>query len=404
VTLSVIQDRRRTFVLAWKETRVQDERARFVVEADSGEFALAELCRDYGISRKTGYKWLARFETEGVAGLADRSRAPRTQPRAVSEKIEQQIVELRTRHPNWGERTLKSWLQQHDDEQAWPAAATIGALLKRRGLTVPRKRRPRARPSAELSSVTAANQVWGIDFKGWFRTQDGSRCDPLTITDVHSHYLLRCQVVRQCDEAHVRPLLVAVFREHGLPERIRSDNGPPFATTGRGGLSRLAVWWIRLGILPERIQPGHPQQNGRHERMHRTLKQQTTRPAARNLRAQQKAFDEFRQEYNQERPHQGLGMATPGSLYEPSGREYPRRLPELAYPAGWILRRVTDSGEVKHQGRRFFLSEVLGGEVVGLEEIDEQHYRLWFGPVELGLLDRRQWQMQESARRGRRRR
>lgn len=390
--------------MGWKETRVQDERARFVLEADEGEVAIAELCREYGISRKTGYKWMARFESEGVAGLADRSRAPHTQPRAVSDEVEQQIVELRTLHCRWGERTLKSWLEQHHDDKPWPAAATIGAILKRRGLTVPRKRRQRASPSTELNAATAVNQVWGIDFKGWFRTQDGSRCDPLTISDLHSRYLLRCQVVRRCDEAHVRPLLVAAFRQYGLPERIRSDNGPPFATTGRGGLSRLAVWWIRLGIVPERIEPGQPQQNGRHERMHRTLKQYTAQPAARTLRAQQKAFNEFRKEYNDQRPHQGLGMATPASLYAPSGREYPRRLPELTYPAGWILRRVTASGEVKHQGQRFFLSEVLGGEVVGLEQIDDEHYRLWFGPAELGLLDRRQWQMKESARRGRRRR
>lgn len=390
--------------MGWKETRVQDERARFVLEADAEEVALAELCREYGISRKTGYKWIARFHSEGIAGLADRSRAPHTQPQAVSEQIEQQIVELRTKHPKWGERTLKSWLEKHRDDESWPAAATIGAILKRRGLTVPRKRRPRATPSTELHAATAANQVWGIDFKGWFRTQDGSRCDPLTISDLHSRYLLRCQLVRRCDDAHVRPLLVAAFREYGLPERIRSDNGPPFATTGRGGLSRLAVWWIRLGIVPERIEPGKPQQNGRHERMHRTLKQYTAQPAARTVRAQQKAFDEFRKEYNEQRPHQGLGMATPASLYAASGREYPRRLPELEYPAGWILRRVTASGEVKHQGRRFFLSEVLEGQIVGLEEIDDEHYRLWFGPAELGLLDRRQWQMKQSARKGRRRR
>jgi transposase InsO family protein len=390
--------------LGWKETRVQDERARFVLEADAEEVALAELCREYGISRKTGYKWIARFQSEGVAGLADRSRAPHTQPQAVSEQIEQQIVELRTQHPRWGERTLKSWLEQHRDDESWPAAATIGAILKRRGLTVPRKRQPRATPSTELNTATAANQVWGIDFKGWFRTQDGSRCDPLTISDLHSRYLLRCQVVRRCDDAHVRPLLVAAFREYGLPERIRSDNGPPFATTGRGGLSRLAVWWIRLGIVPERIEPGKPQQNGRHERMHRTLKQYTAQPAARTVRAQQKAFDEFRKEYNEQRPHQGLGMATPASLYAASGREYPRRLPELKYPAGWIQRRVTASGEVKHQGQRFFLSEVLEGQIVGLEEIDDEYYRLWFGPAELGLLDRRQWQMKQSARKRRRRR
>jgi hypothetical protein len=255
-----------------------------------------------------------------------------------------------------------------------------------------------------LSAVTAANQVWGIDFKGYFRTGDGSRCDPLTVTDLHSRYLLRCHIVSQCDEAHVRPLLVAAFREYGLPERIRSDNGPPFATTGRAGLSRLAVWWIRLGIVPERIEPGKPQQNGRHERMHRTLKRQTATPPARNRRAQQKAFDQFRTEYNQERPHQGLGMATPQSVYEASEREYPRRLPEISYPGGWKLRRVTASGEVNHQGKRFFLSEVLDGEVVGIESVDDEHDRIWFGPVELGLLNRGQWRMQESARPGRRRR
>lgn len=373
--------------MGWRETRVADERLRFIREVETGDETVAALCRHYAISRKTGYKWLERYHDEGVAGLLDRSRAPRRQARRVEPATEAAILELRGRYPHWGERKIKAWLERERPEQHWPAASTIGALLKRRGLTQPPRRRRRATPSLTLRTAERPNQIWSIDFKGWFLTADGRRCDPLTLCDVDSRFLLRCQALERATEAFVRPLLIGAFREHGLPDAIRSDNGPPFASIGLAGLSRLSVWWLRLGIWPDRIEPGRPEQNGRHERLHRTLKRETATPPARTGRRQQRAFDRFRREYNEERPHQALGMATPASRYCPSTREYPERLPELEYPAGLELRRVEAHGDVSFRARRFFLSETLAGEVVALEELEEG-WQVWFGPLELGLLER----------------
>jgi transposase InsO family protein len=362
---------------------------KFILEAEAAERPLAEVCRAYGISRKTGYKWLQRYQSEGVGGLADRSRAPRQRPNAISNQIEQQVLELRAQRPYWGERKLHCFLERERPQQGWPAPSTIGALLKRHGLTHPPRRRRRATPSPQLSTATEPNLVWAIDFKGHFLTADGQRCDPLTISDTASRYLLRCQAVEKTDGAHVRALLEATFREYGLPAAIRSDNGPPFASVGLGGLSRLAVWWIRLGVMPERIEPGHPEQNGRHERLHRTLKQETANPPKATGRAQQKAFDAFRKQYNQERPHEALEMNTPASVYVPSPREYPARLPEIEYPEQFRLRRVQVHGDIVFGNRGIFLSEVLSGEVVALEE-QEQGWRVWFGPLELAWLDEKE--------------
>lgn len=368
---------------------MQDERLQLCLEFEAGELSRAEICRRYGVSGKTGYKWFAEYKRLGAAGLADRSRARHNQPHAVDAETVGAILALRARHPSWGERKLKAWLERERGERPWPCASSIGAVLKRYGLTSPPKRRRRASPSHELAEPSAANQVWAIDFKGWFRTGDGRRCDPLTLTDVHTRYLLRCQGVDATGGAFVRPLLEAAFREYGMPARMRSDNGPPFASTGVGGLSRLSVWWLRLGIALERIEPGRPEQNGRHERMHRTLKQETARPPERTLRAQQRAFDRFRLEYNEERPHEALQMATPGSLYEPSPRRFPGRLPEMEYPAGYALRVVEQHGDVSWRFGRFFLGEVLSGETVGFEEVQDG-WRVWFGPLRLAYLDARQ--------------
>lgn len=370
---------------------MQDERLRLCQEFEAGELSRAEICRRYGVSGKTGYKWFSEYKRLGVAGLADRSRAPHNQPHAVDAEAVREILAARARHPSWGERKLKAWLERKQAGRKWPCASSIGAVLKRHGLTSPSKRRRRASPSHQLAEPRGANQVWAIDFKGWFLTGDGRRCDPLTLTDVYTRYLLRCQGVDETGAAFVRPLLEAAFREYGLPARMRSDNGAPFASTGVGGLSRLSIWWLRLGIGLERIEPGHPEQNGRHERMHRTLKQETARPPARTLRAQQRAFDRFRREYNEERPHEALAMATPGSLYELSARPFPSRLPEMEYPAGLALRIVQQHGDVHWRYGRFFLGEVLSGETVGFEEV-EDGWRVWFGPLPLAYLDARQMQ------------
>ena len=375
--------------MGWKETRVQDERLQFILEVRAGEESLAALCRRYGVSRKTGYKWLARYAEHGVEGLADRSRKPLQQPRAVDLATREAIVALRARFPSWGERKLKAWLERERPERAWPAASTIGALLKRCELTRPAQRRWRATPSERLVAAEQPNQVWAIDFKGWFRTGDGSRCEPLTLSDTHSRYLLRCQALERSSGPFVRALLAAAFREYGLPTRIRSDNGAPFASTGVGGLSRLSVWWLRLGVMPERIQPGHPEQNGRHERLHRTLKGETAQPPRRNARAQQQAFARFQRIYNEERPHEALAMATPASVYRPSPRPFPERLPELEYPSGFVRRRVAAHGDISWLFERVLLGEALAGETVGVEEL-EAGWRIWFGPLPLAWLDARQ--------------
>ncbi len=349
---------------------------------------MAELSRRYGVSRPTGYKWAERYEARGWEGLQDESRAPHQHPNAIAEGVEEAILELRRTHPTWGPRKLRARLERARPQWSWPVASTIGALLKREGLVAPRGRRRKTPPYAQpFAAAGTCNAVWCSDFKGWFRTGDGRRCDPLTMSDAYSRYLLRCQAVGRADGEHVRAVLEAAFREYGLPEAMRTDNGPPFAAPSLGGLSRLAVWWIRLGIRPERIAPGQPEQNGRHERMHRTLKAETASPPAADRRAQQRAFDRFRREYNEERPHEALGQQTPASLYAPSPREYPARLQEMAYPAGCVLRRVREHGVISWKDHNVFLTHALSGEVVGLEALDERYYRVYFGPLLLGTFD-----------------
>lgn len=374
--------------MPWQESCVMDQRIRFVLERERDEVSMAELCRAYGVSRKTGYKWLARALGEGLDRLKDRSRAPQRHPNQTPPAIEQAVLALRARHPHWGPKKLRRRLEDLDGHTAWPARSTIGELLRQRGLTHDRKRARRATPSQQpLSHCDQANRVWCIDFKGWFRTGDGQRCEPLTLSDGFTRYLLRCQVMPDTRTEAIQPLLEAAFREFGLPQAIRSDNGPPFASNALGGLSRLSVWWIKLGIVPERIEPGKPQQNGRHERMHRTLGQETARPPASNLRAQQRRFNAFRQEFNEIRPHEALALDTPGSQYQISPRPYPARPAEIVYPSDWLCRRVRSNGQIKLQGRQFFVSETLIGEPVGFEPLDDRCWRLYFGPVPLGLFD-----------------
>lgn len=374
--------------MPWRTTCPMDERTQFVAARLAREESMSVLCRRFGISRKTGYKLWARYEAAGPVGLLARSHAPHRQPHAMAAEVEQAVLALRAQHPRWGPRKLRAWLQQRRAGARWPAASTIGEVLHRHGLTVPRPRRLHAQPS-QRSTPEGANDVWAADFKGWFRTGDQQRCDPLTISDVFSRYLLRCQVVAGVADPLVRPRFEATFREYGLPRAIRTDNGPPFASLAAGGLSRLAVWWVRLGIRPERIAPGHPEQNAQHERMHRTLKEETAQPPQRTGRAQQRAFDRFRSIYNYERPHEALGQRPPASVYQASPRPFPERLPELAYQTACVVRRALPNGEIRWRGRRVYISQCLAGECVGLEEIADGHWRVCFGPIELGWLDAR---------------
>lgn len=365
-----------------------DERNEFINDYLKKDIPISDICNRFGISRKTGYKWIERYDKEGRAGLAERSRAPHTQPLAIEEAVAAEIVELRQLHPTWGARKIRELLMRLDGEWPWPAASSIGALLKREGLIVGRQTRKRTPPYTQpLEHAEASNQVWCADFKGWFLCGDGKRCDPLTITDAYSRYLLRCRVVAKTDGVHVRAVFEASFREYGMPEAMRTDNGPPFASCAPGGLSRLSMWWMKLGIRHERIQPGCPEQNGRHERMHRTLKAETTNPPGANLRRQQVMFQQFETEYNQVRPHEAIGFQTPSELYVGSARNYPSRLPELEYPVGVHLRRISQQGSLKWKGGRTFLSEVLARETVGLLEIDEERFEVYYGSLLLGQLD-----------------
>ena len=365
-----------------------EERMKFVMDYESQEYSKAALCRIYGISRPTCNKWLARYGQAGVVGLADQSRAPKRHPNQVSPEIEEAILAVRREHPHWGPKKLRVLLKQAMPRGSWPATSTIGEILSRHGLTVPRKRRRRTPPYTQpFAACDGPNAVWCGDFKGWFRTGDGSRCDPLTISDAHSRKLLRCQVVKDTGFETTRGLFEATFRQYGLPLAIRTDNGTPFAGRGIGGLSRLSVWWIRLGIVPERIEPGKPQQNGRHERMHRTLKAETAKPPARTLRAQQRAFDRFREEFNHVRPHEALEMATPASVYEYSPRPYPERLGPVEYPAGLTVRIVQKRGEFYWHRHSVFLGEAFVREHVGLEPLDGRYWTVYFGERVLGVFD-----------------
>jgi transposase InsO family protein len=374
--------------MPWKTSGVVDQRRKFVQEYESEQWSMAELCRDYEISRETGYKWLKRSREEGEEGLENRSRAANRHPNQTAPAIEQQVLHLREQFPRWGARKLRAYLQGKQPGVAWPAASTMGELLHREGLTARRRRRRKTPPyNQPFQCAKEPNQVWCADFKGWFRTADQERIDPLTISDASSRFLLRCQAVEKTDTPRVRAIFEAAFREYGLPLALRTDNGPPFASRAIAGLSPLAIYLMKLNIVPERIAPGHPEQNGRHERMHRTLKAETAQPPAPNRRAQQKAFDEFRRVYNEHRPHQGLDMKTPASCYVSSAREYPRRLREPEYQSGLQVRRVRSCGRFGWKGRHVFVSETLRNEPIGLEQIDDDTWIVYFAAFPLALFD-----------------
>ena len=364
-----------------------DERVKFCFEHSLGQESMTDLCRKYGISRQSGYKWLGRYEAEGFGGLNDRSRAPHNRPNTMPRDIEELIVAERRRRPTWGPKKLLAVLARSYPKLQLPARSTVAVLLQRRGLVAAR-RKPQRTPTYEgpFTTCRAPNELWCADFKGNFRMSNGRVCNPFTLTDAHSRYLLRCDGLTRIDEFAVRPLLEAAFREHGLPLAIRTDNGPPFASRTVAGLSRLSIWWIKLGIRPERIEPGKPTQNGRHERMHRTLKQETAAPPKRNMEEQQLAFDCFRKSYNDERPHEALGQDVPAQHYRPALRLYPSKLREPEYGDGLELRKV-HKGYLKWRGKQIYLSETLERETVGIEELGDGKWLVYFGPLSLGILN-----------------
>lgn len=378
--------------MPWLETSPVEQRERFIADHRRGLYTMTELCARYGTSRKSGYKWLERFEEGGRGGLRDRSRAPHHCPHQISREVAQLICAARRAHPSWGPAKLLEWLAPRHPGVAWPAVSTAGALLARRGLVKQRRRRrPHQHPGVVPPTTTAPNDLWTADFKGHFRTRDGLYCYPLTIADQHTRYLLACQGLRSTKGRDVRGVFAQAFRTFGLPHAIRTDNGVPFATTGIHGLSQLNVWWLRLGIQHQRILPAHPQQNGAHERMHKTLKAGAIRPPRGTLAAQQRAFNTFRTEYNEERPHATLGGRPPGTLYRPSPRAYPEQLPPLEYPGHFLVKRVPNAGTFRLKHRLLFIANALKQHHIGLEEVDDGIWSIYFGRVLLARLDERDY-------------
>jgi putative transposase len=376
--------------MSWSVETPMSQRREFVEDAQRALYTMRELCARYGISRRIGYKWLTRYRELGLAGLADQSRRPQHSPTQLDGELAALCVDARHRHPTWGPRKLLAYLERRHRCQHWPAASTVGALLKREGLTAPRRRRrPLGHPGRPMSVMDQPNAVWTADFKGQFRTGDGVYCYPLTIIDGYSRSLLACEALLHPTHAASQPVFADLFRRLGLPERIRTDNGIPFATSALGRLSQLSVWWIKLGITPELIEPAHPQQNGRHERLHRTLKAETTKPPAQTARAQQRRFRAFQAEFNEERPHEALDGDTPASWYHRSSRRVLEHPADPEYPSHFEVRYVSRNGGVRWHNHWVNVSHVLAEEYVGLDEIDDGVWSVYFGPVLLGRFHER---------------
>lgn len=367
-----------------------DERRRFIGDHAHGLYDMTELSARYGISRKTGYKWVARFEAEGRAGLVDRSHAPHACPHRISREVAQLIVAARGAHPSWGPRKLLAWLGPRHPGLELPAISTAGDLLARRGLVKKRRRRRQHTHPGVVPAVThEPNDLWTADFKGHFKTRDGVYCYPLTVADQHTRFLLACQGLSSIHGWRVRPVFERLFHEYGLPRAIRTDNGVPFATRGLHGLSQLNVWWMRLGIVHQRIRPARPQENGCHERMHKTLKYEATKPPQKNRLAQQRRFHTFQAEYNDERPHEALGGKPPASCYTSSPRPYPAHLPALEYPGHFLVKPVTAAGNLRFKHKLLFIAHALAHHRIGFDEVADGVWSIYFGTVLLGRLDER---------------
>lgn len=375
--------------MPWKETCVEDQRVRFVSDWLSGKYTKTALCTCYEISRPTGDKWIKRCEAAGPWGLLDRSRRPHFHPAAVSERQREMIIGVKLEHMDWGPKKVLDWLRRHHPAGRWPVDSTAGEILRREGLVKERRRRRRVAAYTEpFALCTEANEHWSADFKGNFALGSGRRCYPLTISDNCSRYVLACRGLRQTRHGVVRPWFEWVFREYGLPRAIRTDNGPPFASLALGGVTQLSKWWIRLGIRPERIKPGTPSQNGRHERMHRSL-ESGVHPIQSTMSAQQRQFDRWVEEFNWERSHEALGRMTPGSMYVASPRPYPVKLPDLAYPSGVVVRQVRQNGEIKWRGKLIYISDVLAQEPVSLTQVADDRWEIRYSFHLLGYLNER---------------
>jgi len=376
--------------MSWNKTDKAQEQRLFIDDWFKKELTFSDLCQYYKISRKTGYKLVNRFKHEGGLAFEELSRTRHHHPNETPEAVKASLLAMKARYPHWGPVTIKHKLAVNEPKVHWPAASTIGEIFKKYGLTKPRKYRRKVPPYTQpFKQCDAPNRVWSADFKGEFRLGMGQYCYPLTITDNYSRYLLACDGMEGIHTMPAKRCFERVFIENGLPEVIRTDNGTPFCSPGIGGLSALSVWFLKLGIMPERIEAGHPEQNGRHERMHRTLKEATTTPVLATMRQQQKRFDDFKQEYNDERPHQGIDMMTPSKLYQKSTRCYPSKLDEVCYPDEYIIRKVRHNGEIKWFGKKYYVSITLTGEPVGMKMIDEGQAIIYFCGLYLGIIDKK---------------
>lgn len=377
--------------MPWRERSPMEQRLQLVKEYQEGLISLTELAAQYGVSRKTAYKWIARFDPgSGEAfGLADRSRRPHESPTQMAAAVAKILLELRRKHPRYGAKKLLWLAERLPGEHVWPARSTVHDLLRRRGLLRARPRVPPVRMPFHLAPITAANDTWTTDYKGQFRTGDGRYCYPLTLRDGWSRFVLRCDGLLGPTLAATQVRFERAFAEYGLPVRIRSDNGKPFAGIGLARLSTLTVWWMRLGIIVERIALGRPEQNGSHEQFHGVLKAHTARPPAATLRAQQRRFDHFRREYNEVRPHEALQGERPADRYTPSCRPLPRRLSPIEYPGHMEVRRISSSGTVSLRNRRCDVSVTLANQYVGFEEVADGVWTLYFMATPLARFDER---------------
>lgn len=374
--------------MAWKQVLPMEQIVRFVFEVEKGELNITQLCRLYGVSRKTGYKWIRRYKAQGLYGIRERNSHPRSCPHKTSKAIEALIIKQRIKHPSWGPKKLRELMNREYGSCKIPASSTIGSIIKRAGLVKNKKRIRSRKPyyNGQLTQPRYCNHVWAVDYKGWFRTKDGRRCEPLTISDLHSRYVLEVSAVYDQSYEKARQVFERVFKEYGVPEIIRSDNGSPFSSIGAGGLSRLSVWWVELGIKPERITKGHPEQNGSHERMHLTLKNEATKPPSSTKRSQQRRFYKWRQKYNYERPHEALGMKTPGELYCKCIRGNNKQK-RIDYPNEYEVRRVRSNGEIKWKGRTRFIGQALRGKLVGIKRVERDYCsEVYFDTILLGEL------------------
>ena len=380
--------------MAWKQVLPMDERARFVLETQKKDYSVSQLCRFYSISRKTGYKWIKRYKAQGLDGVRERNSAPHSCPHKTSFELEVLVIKERTKHPNWGPKKLRELLKRKHPDCRLPAASTIGSILKRAGLVSKKKRNRKRKPyyNGELTKAQYPNHVWAVDYKGWFRTKDGKRLEPLTISDLYSRYVVEVRGVDHQSYEDAKKVFERVFECYGVPEVIRSDNGSPFSSIGAGGLSKLSIWWVELGIRPERITKGHPEQNGSHERMHLTLKKEATKPPSTNKRSQQRRFNRWKDQFNNERPHEAIGMKTPSELYCECTKNK-KEEKKIEYPGNYEVRRVRSNGEIKWKGRLRFIGQAFKGRLVGINKVDEYYSEVYFDTILLG-------QLHESDKRG----